>query len=312
MQIKTIFDQNFFKEEDKIIKVGSDRKRLWAVLLDLLIEFDRVCRKNGIKYMIDGGTLLGAVRHGGFIPWDDDVDVVMSRSEYEKLNQIASREFVAPYFWQTNDTDPDYGKGFARLRNSSTTFVARSEMDNNRLLFHHNQGVPVDIFVCDNVPDGPKERTPFLKHLSRLQSLALNLRKQGRAPWRLGLLTRIPDLARKIGYIVSSFVLRQDVSHYLLKKTNAIAQRYNGLPTDCVSHLTFNADEGTRLCFIFPHEWIDELTQLEFEGYKFYAPAHWKEYLTKLYGNWHKHVVGVSEHGQVFVDLEKPYTEYLD
>lgn len=138
--------------------------------MDLLLEFDRVCKKNGIKYMIDGGTLIGAVRHGGFIPWDDDIDVIMLREEYEKLNNIASREFSAPYFWQTYASDSDHGRGVARLRNSSTTYMLRSEMNGKKSQFRHNQGVLLDVFICDNIPDRADERSLFVKRLSKLQT----------------------------------------------------------------------------------------------------------------------------------------------
>ncbi len=311
MEIKTQFSPEFFKEEAKTLIVSQKTKRLWAVLLDLLLEFDRVCKKNGIKYMIDGGTLLGAFRHGGFIPWDDDIDVIMLREEYEKLNKIASKEFSAPYFWQTNETDPDHGRGFARLRNSSTTYMLRSEMSGEKSLFHHNQGVLLDIFICDNMPDRAEERIPFLKHLSKLQSRSRDLRCQGHAPWSLGLLTRIPDFARKLGYLLLSSFSRENISQRLLKRVDKEAQRYNGKPTEYVSHLTFCAAEGSRIFYVFPRKYIEDLTEVEFEGYKLPATAHWDEYLTGFYGNWRRHVIGAGGSGSVFVDLDKPYTEYL-
>ena len=311
MNIRSKFPDSFYKEEAKTIVVSSETKRLWAVLLDLLLEFDRVCRKNGIKYMIDGGTLLGAVRHGGFIPWDDDIDVIMLRSEYEKLDKIASREFAAPYFWQTNETDPDHGRGFARLRNSSTTYIISSEMNGKKPLFHHNQGVLMDVFICDSVPDGAQERTAFLRRLSKLQTRSWCFRREGHAPWSLGQITRIPDFARKLGYLLLSHSCGENVSRRLLRRLDAEAQRYNGKQTECVSHLTFCATEGSRFCYIFPRGFMEDLTEVEFEGYKFPATAFWDEYLSGFYGNWRKHVVGAGGSGKVFIDLDKPYTAYL-
>lgn len=311
MDIKTQFPPEFLKEEAKTIIVSPETKRLWAVLLDLLLEFDRVCRKNGIKYMIDGGTLIGAVRHGGFIPWDDDIDVIMLREEYEKLNKIASKEFSAPYFWQTNETDPDHGRGFARLRNSSTTYIISTELNRGKSLFHHNQGVLLDVFICDNIPDRMEERSPFLRRLSKLQSWAGTLRCQGHAPWSVGLFTRIPDLARKLAYLLLSSFSGKNVSQRLLKRLDTEAQRYDRKPTEYVSHLTFCATEGKRACYIFPRKFIDNLVEVEFEGYKFPATAHWDEYLTGFYGNWRKHVIAAVGSGKVFIDLDKPYTDYL-
>ena len=311
MDIKIKLPPEFYKEEAKTIVVPPETKRLWAVLLDLLLEFDRVCRKNGIKYMIDGGTLLGAVRHGGFIPWDDDIDVIMLREEYEKLNKIASEEFSAPYFWQTYATDSDHGRGFARLRNSSTTYMLCFEMNGKKPLFRHNQGVLLDVFICDNIPDRAEDRSAFLRHLSKLQTRSWTLRRQGHVPWSLGLLTRIPDVARKIGYLLLSAFSGKDISQRLLKRLDVQAQRYDGAPTEFVSHLTYCATEGNRLCYMFPRKFIEELTEVEFEGYKFPATSHWDEYLSGFYGNWRKQVVGAGDGAKVFVDLDKPYTEYL-
>lgn len=311
MDIKTEFPPGFFKEEAKTIIVSPETKRLWAVLLDLLLEFDRVCRKNGIKYMIDGGTLLGAVRHGGFIPWDDDIDVIMLREEYEKLNRIAASEFSAPYFWQTNDTDSDHGRGFARLRNSSTTYMLCSEMSGGKSLFHHNQGVLIDVFICDNIPDRAEERSPFLKRLSKLQSRAWTLRNQGHAPWSMGLVSRIPEFIRKLGYLLLSSISKKNVSQRLLKRLDAEAQYYYRTPTEYVSHLTFCATEGSRFFYMFSRKFFENLTEIEFEGYKFPATVHWDEYLTGFYGNWRKHVVGAGGSGKVFIDLDRPYTDYL-
>ena len=109
--------QNFLDEETRCgFTISEKLKEVWAVELDLLSEFDRVCKKYGIKYIASGGTMLGAARHHGFIPWDDDVDLMMMRDEYDKLCEIAPTEFKHPYFFQTEDTDPGFMRYFARLR----------------------------------------------------------------------------------------------------------------------------------------------------------------------------------------------------
>ena len=81
---------------------------LQQVQLSILQEMDRVCRKNGIRYFLFSGTLLGAVRHKGFIPWDDDIDVVLLRDEYERFIHLPQEEFGPSYFLQTNGSDPEY------------------------------------------------------------------------------------------------------------------------------------------------------------------------------------------------------------
>ena len=90
--------------------VTSDRKRLWNALINLIIEFQKLCDKHGLRFMAHAGTLLGAARHGGFIPWDDDVDLIMPRKDYERLKILAPKEIRYPYryyLWYDND-DPDY------------------------------------------------------------------------------------------------------------------------------------------------------------------------------------------------------------
>ena len=131
LPIKIALPEGFLEEEVRCgYTVSVEMKKLWAVELDLLAEFDRVCRKHGLTYFVDSGTLLGAVRHKGFIPWDDDIDVAMFREDYRKLPRIAAQEFQHPYFFQTPFTDPGLVMGGSRLRNSDTTLI--SDFENQR------------------------------------------------------------------------------------------------------------------------------------------------------------------------------------
>ena len=127
----------------------NELKKLQSVELELLCEFDRICRKYGIIYSIDGGTLLGAVRHGGFIPWDDDADVIMVRDEYEKLLEVIDIEIDNNYFYfQDINRTEGYRWGYAKLRKQNTKFVRTNQQH-----LKYKQGIFLDIFVCDNVPE---------------------------------------------------------------------------------------------------------------------------------------------------------------
>src|SRR5690625_4673316 len=95
------------------------------IQLEILIELDRVCRENNIKYALYFGTLLGAVRHKGFIPWDDDIDVVMTREEYDKFCKIQKSKLGESYFFQNYETDPKFFRSFGRLRKNDTLYVQR-------------------------------------------------------------------------------------------------------------------------------------------------------------------------------------------
>ena len=122
---------SFYQEEERCgYLVSAHMKKVWAVELDLLYQLDQVCNKYGITYYASGGTILSAERHKGFIPWDDDIDVMMLRDQYDLLCAHAD-EFEDPYFFQTGDTDEGYFRGHAQLRNSNTTGVLLEEVEKN-------------------------------------------------------------------------------------------------------------------------------------------------------------------------------------
>ena len=118
-------------------------------ILEIACEIKRLCEKHGIEYYISDGSCLGAVRHGGFIPWDDDFDIVMTRENYDRFAEVAKKELRAPFFYQDTETDPAYPCVFAKVRNSETTFI---EEDFAHLPMNH--GIYVDIFYLTGVPDG--------------------------------------------------------------------------------------------------------------------------------------------------------------
>ena len=155
MRIKIQLPKGFLDAEMRCgYQVTAEMKKVWALELDLLYEFQRVTNKHGIKYIANGGTMLGAVRHKGFIPWDDDIDIMMMRDEYDKFCKIAPNEFKHPYFFQTEYTEPGSLRCHAQLRNSETTAIIKYEQ-NCSCTF--NQGIFIDIFPLDAVPDEESE-----------------------------------------------------------------------------------------------------------------------------------------------------------
>lgn len=120
--------------------------KIHKVSLYILLAFDKVCRENDLTYFLDSGTALGAVRHGGFIPWDDDVDVGMPRKDYERFLQIGQENLPEDLFLQTRDTDPAYKRHAAKLRLKGTVF---QEYEGST---YEQNGFFIDIFPFDNIP----------------------------------------------------------------------------------------------------------------------------------------------------------------
>ena len=158
--------EDFFKEETRCgYTVSAKMKRIWAKELDLLRVFADVCEKNDLEYFLDGGTLLGAIRHKGFIPWDDDVDVIMPRKDYDRLWKIANSCFEYPYFFQTSLSEKNFFRAHAQLRNSETTGFIQSDEKKDI-----NKGIFLDIFPLDNVPSDKSEREHLKKKTAKYRN----------------------------------------------------------------------------------------------------------------------------------------------
>lgn len=119
---------------------------IWENEMDILDVIDRVCRENDIKYSIAYGSMLGAVRHKGFIPWDDDMDIWMLREDYERFIEVWERSNIKGYYLLSQEKVPLFTQDFIKIRKDNTAFVSAGE---EHLNFHH--GIFVDIFAMDNV-----------------------------------------------------------------------------------------------------------------------------------------------------------------
>ncbi|MCC8164134.1 MAG: LicD family protein [Lachnospiraceae bacterium] len=150
-------------------KVSEKRKKIWKVELDLIREFQRVCEKYNLRYFASNGTLLGIVRHHGFIPWDDDVDIVMPRPDYDKLLQVAGTEFSSPYILHTADTGHNYYRNYARLRNTATTAMPYRDWNRGDCC----NGIFIDLFPLNGCAE-PPVRWAGQKFLLRLLTAMAN------------------------------------------------------------------------------------------------------------------------------------------
>lgn len=139
----------FYKEEIRCgWRVDEKTKRIWAVQLEMLDEVERICKKYGLKYFADSGTLIGAVRHQGYIPWDDDIDLAMLREDYETFLKVAPGELKEHLVLQTPYREKNYLRAHAQLRNSRTTGCSREDRKAG-----YNCGIFIDIFPLDAMPE---------------------------------------------------------------------------------------------------------------------------------------------------------------
>lgn len=296
----------FLDEEERCgFLVTKERKKLWAVLLDLYVEFDRVCKKYGIVYFASGGTMLGAVRHKGFIPWDDDLDLMMFRDQYDKLCEVAPSEFKHPYFFQIEKTDFGYLKGHAKIRNSETTGMLKWDAEHH---FTFNQGLFIDIFPLDSVIDE-------LDLFEQQKREAINYRDSARrwASW-----TRqhyIPE--SNIFKNSIKFIFGRLLGFWIKKKADRdferfenICKRYNYLKTEKVSTLGFVFEEEKHVKYRADYE---QLIDMDFEFLTIPVGRGYDHGLIVRYGNYKEFVHGESDHGGIYLcNTSKSYKEYLN
>ncbi len=167
MKLKYNVPSEFLKEETRRdYTISEGMKKAWAVQLDLLQELMRICNEHGLHVYADSGTLIGAIREKGFIPWDDDIDVAMLREDYDKLMELAD-EFKEPYVLQSMYSHPNYPNRYAQLHMAGTSAIRKGSHDN------HLQGIFIDIFVLDTMPSSPRA---FKRHYKKVSKAKLKLK----------------------------------------------------------------------------------------------------------------------------------------
>lgn len=250
---------------------GGNLRLLHSLLFNCLVEFDRICKKHGIRYFLGGGTLLGAVRHGGMIPWDDDVDVMMKRDDYEKFLTVVEKELSPGMFFQSSQTDNEYHSVFTKIRIDGTRFVTRFSQQ----FANMHQGIFIDIFVHDYTSNNKIGQK--LHVFKTLFARSMVFHKWAKTPMHFyGKLKFICRVATK--YIEKHDIKRlEKIQHRVICKYNKKKTRF--LYDGTGEHLRHGA---------FPAKWLDETVEVEFNGKKFPAPKFFKEYLTYSYGDYEK------------------------
>lgn len=291
--------------------VTRGMKEVWAVELDLLSEAMRVLNKYSLKYYAIGGTLLGAIRHYGYIPWDDDIDIAMPRKDYEEFRKIARNEFRHPYFFQDEFNSPGLLCGHAKLRNSETTMVHSNHLNEKVGELSFNMGIFIDFFPVDNLPDDETERNEWIAQIRDVAQKA----------WHLRLFThRGRNINnKKIKYKLQEFLFNAIWSpNFLFKKYNKILSRYSNTDTEyaclyCV--YCRNDKEKSRWVWNNKDLGDNHLVYYPFEFLKLPCPANYDAVLKKSYGNWREKIKAKSQHGyasESFYDVNNPYTQYFN
>lgn len=241
----------------KYSPAGSDLRLAQSKMLGLLKFLDKICKDHNLTYWLDSGTLLGAARHGGFIPWDDDTDVCMPAEDAKKLKQLmADKTFEGHIVLQNRSTDPNYlNSDWMTLRDKKIEYLQDS-IEHNRLKY---RGLQVDIFVVDN---GLSPVSKFLIKAYQALTVYLPMRKNN-------------PLA-----FLRPFV---NLNHAIIDRCLVPAGRMLGGDKDVYNY-------GLGNPFVIHHHanTIYPLKKIDFEGISFNCPNDYDTYLTNLYGDWRR------------------------
>lgn len=258
---------------------------LHAVQLGMLLEIDAACRQLGIRYQLAAGTLLGAVRHGGFIPWDDDLDIAMLRPDYERFVAEAPRLLGGRYVLQTCHSDPAFAALFAKLWRTDSAFPEIGAFGSLGRC-----GVFVDIFPFDNVGPGLGWGQRWGQVWGRVHLRAMLALKRAAALARHAQRGRVradrPAWQRWLGPLVWPVLacLPDRVWLVLQDRVARMFRRATDGPVACLVQLPLDRRKAERL--VRPRAEFAVLSALRFEGHLFPVPQDWDKTLTRLYGDY--------------------------
>ena len=248
-------------------------KEIQKVELEILVEVDRICKKHNIAYQLYAGSLIGAIRHKGFIPWDDDLDICMLREDYERFLDLASNELNNLYFLQTYKTDRNYFNQFAKVRKNNTLFVqdVLSEVE-----MHH--GIYIDVFPLDNVKPNTFLGEVQRKSLNFSRNLATARIRKMNAITR----NKINKSFRSILFYALKLVPQRPFNNMV----NRIACIFNKQETEFVAELSLSTRKDTYKQFMLERDILLNSIEWEFEGYRFPVPKEYDYVLRRNYGDY--------------------------
>lgn len=249
-------------------------RKMQLTELDMLVEFDAVCRKHNINYVLFGGSLLGAVRHKGYIPWDDDADIGMLREDYEAFKKVASEMDASICYFQDHDTDPEYRWGYGKLRRANSVYVRVGQEH-----LKCKTGIFVDIFPMDDVPISIfgqiiQDRIVYcLRKVLWSEVARVNTHGFWRA-W-FTILSKIP-----VDWVFKLF------ERYEKKSKNSKTNRVRCLSFPATG--TLYKKNPLLVRYSMPKEWFTNRKEYEFEGKMLYSSSDFDTVLTYIYGDYMK------------------------
>ncbi len=266
-------------------------RKLQLTQLEILKVFDHFCNKHNLKYSLYAGSLLGAVRHHGFIPWDDDLDVCMPRSDYERFQALWKESPPEGYVLQNKENSKYFDQSFTKIRKDHTTFL-----ENEWQIGNHHTGIFLDIFPIDRIPANRFKRLIFKWHCMKYQLFTREFfPKNSHILIKLGsalMLSFTPKRKRML------------IREKLLKKIT----KYNDDP----SLETVTIETMSTIQTSLPANLLDNYVMLQFEDSRFMCFAEWDEYLRLTYNNYMQYppIEDRSwKHHPMIIDFEHNYDE---
>ena len=254
----------------------DELKQLELDILDYVAKF---CDEHEITYWLDFGTLIGAIRHKGYIPWDDDIDISMMRADYNKFIKLFTSAQTGKYKMRCMENDPNCGLLFGKIRNTETLLFDHQKISGepNTLKIKANKhlGVYIDIFIYDNAPEDDNELKKIFRKRNFYRKIT-QLRTKKRRP-QGNFFRRTCSYAVRL---LSKIIFSPLPINYFAKKAAKIFQKYELFPAKCVACFT------TSYSAAIDKHVFDSFIDVDFEGRKYKAPSGYDELLRAYYGDY--------------------------